>query len=265
MPSRTRSCRRDASRARLADGRSSAERSTCDGPHAASIEDVLARAQVPARLDAFAFLVQQACRRDVQRVGTTDRLGRLLGRQPEVRDERAVVEPRRDRHTDVDLAVRAAQAAEDRVMRPQVARVASAARRRHRHAVGELERPVRAHERRLEDVRPVDVASRRSSVTPSGSTSNDPPRSRSRIAQNVDGESKRGKHTQSTDPSRETSAAEWQSPISAWSPILGAARSSARRRCRHSSHVLCIAWDEVRARSDATTSGGTTSSGARHA
>jgi len=42
-----------------------------------------------------------------------------------------------------------------------------------------------------------------------------PPRAASSAGQNTDGESKRGKHAHSMQPSRRTSAAERQSPINA--------------------------------------------------
>jgi hypothetical protein len=54
---------------------------------------------------------------------------------------------------------------------------------------------------------------RRDDVTFSGEIPKCPPRSASRTRQKTAGESKRGKHAQSTEPSRETSAAEWQSPM----------------------------------------------------
>ena len=56
---------------------------------------------------------------------------------------------------------------------------------------------------------------RRTDSKSSGETTNVPPRSGSRMRQNAAGESKRGKHAQSIAPSRPTSAAEWQSPMSA--------------------------------------------------
>ncbi|HYH95376.1 MAG TPA: hypothetical protein VD972_05340 [Hyalangium sp.] len=50
---------------------------------------------------------------------------------------------------------------------------------------------------------------------PSGPTRKVPPRCTSRMRQNTAGESNRGKHAQSMEPSRPTSAAEWQSPSKA--------------------------------------------------
>ena len=58
-------------------------RSSCDGAHAASMHAVLAFAQMPARFDALALLVEQPRRGDVDRVGAADDLGRLFRRQPE--------------------------------------------------------------------------------------------------------------------------------------------------------------------------------------
>jgi len=46
-----------------------------------------------------------------------------------------------------------------------------------------------------------------------GRTVKEPPRSRSSSAANSDGLSKRGRHSQSSDPSRATNAAERQSPM----------------------------------------------------
>ena len=56
---------------------------------------------------------------------------------------------------------------------------------------------------------------RRTDCTSVGETTNVPSRSASRMRQKAAGESKRGKHAQSIEPSRPTSATEWQSPMSA--------------------------------------------------
>ena len=181
MPSRTRSCRRAAARARPATDASSRRpqhvrrRPTRPRSNTSSPARRCQRALMRSR-SSSSRRVAVMCSASAPPTASA----RLLRRQPEVRDERAVVEPRRDRHA----RRRPSPSVQRRRRRiawcvRSVARVPSVARRRHGHAVGELERPPVAHVNVVvEDVRPVDVAPRRSSVTPSGETSNDPPRSR---------------------------------------------------------------------------------------
>src|SRR5581483_4168479 len=62
---------------------------------------------------------------------------------------------------------------------------------------------------------------RSASYSPVGEIFQYPPRSRSNMAANIEGESKRGQHSHSMQPNFDTSAAVLQSPITPYSSIPG--------------------------------------------
>src|SRR5918999_3522755 len=73
-------------------------------------------------------------------------------------------------------------------------------------------------------------------ISTAGEIRHRPPRSPSRMAEKIAGESKRGRHSQSIDPLAETRAAECVSAMNAYSSIRATLRENHKRTRRRTIH-----------------------------